>query len=118
VLRKKRLAGRIAPTLTILALLAAAGGVQAQGAPPPNARQACRASALSLCRPEIGAHDMAGVRACLVRNFDKVSPDCQAAMKAVRDRQGDPDAQAAPGPGPADTAPGSGPPPQSPPPHR
>ncbi len=79
----------------ILALLAATGGAVAQGA-PPSARQACRPSAEALCRPEVSARDMAGVRACLVRNFDKVSPDCQAAMKAIRDKQADPNAGPAP----------------------
>ncbi len=110
MLRRKRLAGLI--TLT---MLAPAGGALAQNAPPPNPRQACRSSAISLCHPEISAHDMAGVRACLVRNFDKVTPDCQAAMKAVRDGQAaDPDAPPTPG----SAAPQqSGPPPSSSP-HR
>jgi hypothetical protein len=95
-----------------LTLLALAGGALAQGA-PPNPRVACRTSAISLCHPEVSARDMPGVRACLVRNFDKVTPDCQVAMKAQRDRETDPNGQAAPQ-GAADSTPA----PQTPPPHR
>jgi len=82
-----------------LALLAAAGGSVAQGA-PPSARQACRPSAEALCRPEVSARNMAGVRACLVRNFDKVSPDCQAAMMAIRDKETSAKAEPATDPAP------------------
>jgi hypothetical protein len=49
----------------------------------PNPRQACRASALALCHHEAMSGDRAGVRACMIRNFDKAAPECQAAMKAM-----------------------------------
>lgn len=67
----------------ILFLAASAAG--AQTAPPPP-RVACKPSALSLCPSEAKAGDRAGVRACLIKNFDKVTPECQAAMKAARAR--------------------------------
>jgi hypothetical protein len=67
----------------ILLLVAGAAGAQTA---PPSAREACRSSALSLCRSEALARDRAAVRACLIRNFDKVAPECQAAMKAAQAR--------------------------------
>jgi hypothetical protein len=66
-------------------VLAAAGAAWAQD-PPPSPRQACRASAISLCPKEVAARDRDAARACLIKNFDKVSPECQAAMKAVQAR--------------------------------
>ena len=54
--------------------------------PPQKPRMACRTSAESLCPDEVKAKDRAGVRACLIKNFDKVTPECQAAMKASRAR--------------------------------
>jgi hypothetical protein len=71
--------------------LAAATAAGAQSA-PPSPRQACRSSAESLCHDEVQAKDRAGVRACLIKNFDKVTPDCQAARKAAKAR-GDADAK-------------------------
>jgi hypothetical protein len=62
-----------------------AAGAAAQTAPAPP-RVACRSSAQSLCPNEVKAGDRAGVRACLIKNFDKVAPECQAAMKAVQAR--------------------------------
>ena len=49
----------------------------------PNPRQACRSSALEFCRHEAMSRDAPGVRACLIKNFDKLTPECQAAMKAM-----------------------------------
>jgi hypothetical protein len=89
-----------AASFAALALGASAAFAQA---PAPSAREsACRASALSLCREPALAHDRVGVRACLIRNFDKVSPDCQAAMKAVQAREstGKPDEAPPPAPAP------------------
>ena len=65
-----------------LALIVAASGVSAQTA-PPSAREACRSSAISLCGTEIASQDRAAVRACLIKNFAKASPECQTAMKAM-----------------------------------
>jgi hypothetical protein len=36
---------------------------------------------MSLCHDEAVARDRAGVRACLIKNFDKLTPECQASMK-------------------------------------
>jgi hypothetical protein len=68
--------------------LACAAAAQAQSPAPstPSPRMACRASANSLCPDEVKARDRTAVRACLIKNFDKVTPDCQAAMKAVKAR--------------------------------
>jgi len=74
-----------------IVLSLAAGVAVAQTAPAPP-RVACRTSAQSLCPNEVKARDRAGVRACLIKNFDKVTPECQAAMKAARAR-GDVDAK-------------------------
>jgi hypothetical protein len=71
-----------------LAIVTAAG---AQSPPPASPRVACRPSAMSLCRTEALAGDRAGVRACLIKNFDKLTPDCQAAMKAAQARGADKD---------------------------
>ena len=68
----------------IILLLAA--GVAGAQTPPPSPRQACRSSAMSLCRSEALRRDRDAVRACLIKNFDKVAPECQAAMKAAQAR--------------------------------
>jgi hypothetical protein len=76
------------PALSALVAMASAGAALAQAAPPPApAREACRPAAMSLCAEQVAHHDRAGVRACLIKNFDKVSPDCQAAMKAAQARE-------------------------------
>jgi hypothetical protein len=81
--------------------LAIATAAEAQAPPPspPSPRVACRASATSLCPDEMKARDRAGVRACLIKNFDKATPDCQAAMKAAKAR-GETPADSAPPPKP------------------
>lgn len=56
-------------------------------AAPPAAqasvREACMSSIMSLCPSEALSGDRTAVRACLIKNLDKTSPDCQAAVKAV-----------------------------------
>ena len=65
--------------------LSIAAAVEAGAQPtPPSARQACRSSAMSLCRTEVRAGDRSSIKACLIRNFDQVTPDCQTAMKAMQ----------------------------------
>jgi hypothetical protein len=71
------------------ALALAAAGVATAQTPPPSPRKACRSSAMSLCRDEVKAGVRAGIRACLIRNFDKVTPECQAAMKYAQSHGGD-----------------------------
>jgi hypothetical protein len=78
-------ASRAAPAIM---LFLAAGAAGAQTATPPSPRQACRSSAESLCPTEAKARDRTAIRACLIKNFDKVTPECQAAMKAVQARGG------------------------------
>ena len=68
-----------------IVLLIAAGAAGAQTA-PASPRQACRSSATSLCRAEVESRDRAAIRACLIKNFDKVTPECQTAMKAAQAR--------------------------------
>jgi hypothetical protein len=38
---------------------------------------------MSLCSAEALSHDRSALRACMIRNFDKLTPDCQAALKAA-----------------------------------
>jgi hypothetical protein len=76
---------RLSPSLILaLATLSASAALAQPTEAPSPARQACRASAIALCRAEAFSGDRSAVRACLIKNFDKVSPDCQAAMKAMR----------------------------------
>jgi hypothetical protein len=68
----------------VLALAASVAGAQTAPVPAPSPRQACMSSIKTLCQPELTAHDRAAVKACLIKNFDKTSPECQAAMKAAQ----------------------------------
>ena len=79
----------------VLALATLATGAAMAQDNAPNPRQACRSSAIELCRREAMSGDRPAVRACLIRNFDKVTPECQAAMKAMAAKlraEGSPDA--------------------------
>ncbi len=68
-----------------LCLLALSTAVQVLAqTPPPSTRQACRSSAMTLCRTEALSGDRAAVRACMIKNFDKATAECQAAMKAAQ----------------------------------
>ena len=73
-----------ASTLASLSVILAAASPAAAQTALQSARTACHASALALCHAEAKSGDRAAVRACLIKNYDKVSPDCQAAMKAVQ----------------------------------
>lgn len=77
---------RAAAGLAATIVIAAAGTALAQAPPTQPARVACRTSAMTLCRDQVRARDRAGVRACLIKSFDKVTPECQAAMKAAQAR--------------------------------
>jgi hypothetical protein len=81
-------------------LLIAAGPSFAQSPSPPNVREACRSSMMQLCHDQVAARDRAGVRACLIQNFDKTTPDCQAAMKAAQAAMAAKQSDAAPTPKP------------------
>ena len=57
-----------------------------QSAPPAaqaSVREACMSSIMSLCSAEAMSGDRPAVRACLIKNLDKTSPECQAAVKAA-----------------------------------
>jgi hypothetical protein len=93
---------RFAVSLTgpALVLLLAANAAVAQTS-PPSPRVACRSSAMSLCHDEVKSGARTAIRACLIKNFDKVTPECQASMKAAQARGGadaQPDAAAPPKP--------------------
>lgn len=78
------------PTLLIaLALAFSSSAALAQPA-SPSPREACRASAISLCPSEAAARDRPAVQACLVKQWEKVAPDCKAAIKAAHDRAAKP----------------------------
>ena len=50
----------------------------------PSPRQACTASVMTLCPTEAAARDRDAVRACLIKNLSKASPECQEAVKAAQ----------------------------------
>jgi hypothetical protein len=68
---------------TAMAALALAGAVQAADA-PPSPRQACMASARSLCPREVMSLDRQAVKLCLLKNLDKATPECRDAIKAAQ----------------------------------
>jgi hypothetical protein len=70
-------------SLAVLSLALAGGAPFAQ--PGPTPREACKASALSLCPSEALARDRPAVRACLIKNWDRVAADCKSAIKAAQD---------------------------------
>jgi hypothetical protein len=65
-----------------LALLVALGGVSHAGE-PREARRACISSVFKLCPVAALAGDHAGAKACLLRNLEKATPQCQVAVRAV-----------------------------------
>ncbi len=64
-----------------LSALSLAGAAAAQGASDP--RIACRSSVMTLCPEEMKTMDRSAIKACLIRNVDKATPECQAALKAA-----------------------------------
>ncbi len=73
--------------LFLLALSAAAQALAQTPPPSTSTRQACRSSALSLCHAEAMSGDRVAVRACMIKNFDKATPECQAAMRAAQAKE-------------------------------
>ena len=71
----------------ILPLLAVGASARAADT-PTDPKHACMPSARALCAPEIAAMDRQGVKLCLWKNLDKVSPDCREAINAVRAAHG------------------------------
>jgi len=67
-----------------LAVLAFAALGSTAGAQTPSLREACMPSAKLLCAADVAAHNRDAVKACLLKNFDKVAPACQAAIKAAQ----------------------------------
>jgi len=72
------------PSLTFAAACMVAACAAGAQTPPPTAKQACRSSAMALCPDEAKSGDRAAIRACLIKNYEKVTPECQAAMKAAQ----------------------------------
>jgi hypothetical protein len=72
-------------TVLAAAAIASASGAVAQNA--SSAREACRSSVMTLCPDEVKAMDRPAIRACLIKNFDKATPECQAAMKAMASKE-------------------------------
>ncbi len=70
--------------LSALALAAAVASPGLAQTPAQSPREACRSSAISLCPTEAMSGDIPGVRACLMKNLAKATPECQAAVKAVQ----------------------------------
>ena len=75
-----------AVTRMALALAAVVGlGAFGPAAEPPAARTACIPSVLRLCPDAALTGNREGAKRCLLRNLQKASPSCQAAVKAVGD---------------------------------
>jgi len=74
-------------TLALAAACTFAAGLADAQTSPPSAKSACRASAMAFCHTEAANGDKGAIRACLIRNFEKVAPECQAAMKAAQARE-------------------------------
>jgi len=75
------------PILALVAAFVAVTGAAGAQTTPPSAKAACRSSAMTLCHAEATADDKAAIRGCLIRNFEKVTPECKAAMKAAQARE-------------------------------
>jgi len=73
-------------------LLGFAGAASAQPAPNPAVREACMSSFQTLCPAEVQAMDRPAIRACLIKNITKATPECQAAVKAAQAAQSTPPA--------------------------
>ena len=73
-------------------LLGFAGAAGAQPAPMSAVREACMSSIQTLCPTEVAAMDRPAIRACLIKNIDKATPECQAAVKAAKAAQSTPPA--------------------------
>jgi len=71
---------RLHVILTIASLFMA-GAATAQTAPYPGA---CQADAKKLCGTEAKTRDKAKIQACLAANAAKVTPNCQANLKAAQ----------------------------------
>ena len=82
--------------LSAACLLGLAGAASAQPAPSPAVREACMSSIQTLCPAEMQAMDRPAIRACLIKNISKASPECQAAVKAAQAAQSTPAAAPAP----------------------
>lgn len=79
----------IRPVLVAVAVFGLAGTpVQTAAQTPTSAAQAsvraaCMSSIRSLCSAEAISGDRSSVRACLIKNLDKTTPECQSAVKAA-----------------------------------
>ena len=78
------------PMLFSMAAIASAADAALAQPAPASPRQACMSSALSLCPAEAATRDRPAMRACLMKNWDKVAPDCRTAIKAAHDHAAKP----------------------------
>jgi hypothetical protein len=70
--------------LPLALVIAASAPALAQTPNAPSPRQACMSSVITLCPTEAAARDRDAVRACLIKNLTKATPECQAAVKAAQ----------------------------------
>jgi hypothetical protein len=77
------------PLLAVICLLAAAA--QGSSSPPPDPsakedraefRAACESSAFRVCTLQAISGNRAAVRTCMIKNISKLSPECQAVVRA------------------------------------
>jgi hypothetical protein len=73
--------------LSAACLLTFAGAAGAQPAPNSAVREACMTSIQTLCPTEVAAMDRTAIRACLIKNISKATPECQSAVKAAQAAQ-------------------------------
>jgi hypothetical protein len=74
-----RLAKYAALALTLMVALGAASLVRAQ----PEARTACVSSVFKLCPSAALRGDRTAAKTCLLKNLDRATPECQAAIKRL-----------------------------------
>ena len=78
----------IAMTTLCLALSGGAALAEDAALASPAQQRICMPSAITLCPIEFAARDRPAVRACLLKNYDKVAPACQAVIKTVQTAAG------------------------------
>jgi hypothetical protein len=75
----ERLARSMALALTLMVALGEASFARE----PPEARTACVSSVFKLCPSAALRGDHAAAKTCLLRNLEKATPECQAAVKKL-----------------------------------
>ncbi len=78
----------LAAAMSLAATVACAQDGPPQGGGGPM--MACRADVMKLCAKEAEAMDRPGIRACLIKNMDKVSSECHSMMESMKNGNGGP----------------------------